>query len=337
MLAPRHVGTFTLVVAFALAVTVLAESASATAPGRNGRITFKRYLGPDRTSGAIFTIAPSGLRERQLTTPPAGSSDDFPDNAADGSRVAFQRCINFCQVFTVRASGGAPVALTPFCPPGGFFPECTDDAYPAFSPDARQIAFIRASGMADDNGIDDVSVWIMGADGRHPRAVTQPRSRVEEDNEVQWSPDGRRLVFTRVLLATDQHAVFTVRSDGTGLRQLTPYSLDAGDGPDWSPDGSRILFRVNESQDFLNSNLATIRPNGSGLRLLTHFPPARMVLSSSYSPDGRYITSALGGVDGLPDVFVMRADGSGLRPVTRTRSWDSAPDWGPRPHRHHDQ
>jgi Tol biopolymer transport system component len=61
-----------------------------------------------------------------------------------------------------------------------------------------------------------------------------------------------------------------------------------------------------------------------------------MVLSASYSPDGRFITVALGGVDDQPDVFVMRADGTALQPVTRTPSWDSAPDWGPRSHRRHD-
>jgi TolB protein len=318
--------TITAVIAIALLLAVLAETASATAPGR--------YLGPDRTMGALYTIAPLGVGERQLTTPPAGASDDFPDWAADGSRVAFQRCSDFCQVMTVRP-GSQPVAITPGCPPGSAPPACTDDSYPAFSPDAKQIAFTRGSGTIDENGIDDVSIWTARADGRHAVRVTDPPSRVAGDDEAQWSPDGRRIVFTRVLFATDQHAVFTVRPDGSGLRQLTPYSLDAGDGPDWSPDGSRILFRINESQGFLNSDLVTIRPDGSGLRRLTHFPPDRMVLSASYSPDGRFITVALGGVDGQPDVFVMRADGTGLQPVTRTQSWDSAPDWGPRPHSNH--
>jgi TolB protein len=336
MSAPRSARTLTVLLASCLALAVLAQPASATAPGRNGRIAFKRYLGPDRTSGAIFTVAPGGFGERQLTTPPAGGSDDFADNASDGSFVAFQRCFDFCQIAIVRSGGGAPVAVTPGCPPGGAPPACTDDYYPAISPDTREIAFVRGSGPFDaDDNIEHAAIWIMRADGRHARALTQPRSRVQEDNEVQWAPDGRRLVFTRVILATQQHAVFTIRADGTGLRQLTPYSLDAGDGPDWSPDGSRILFRIHESQDFLNSNLATIRPDGSGFRLLTHVPPTRMVLSASYSPDGRFVTAALGGLGGLPDVFVMRADGTGERHVTGTPDWDSAPDWGPRARRHH--
>jgi hypothetical protein len=36
------------------------------------------------------------------------------------------------------------------------------------------------------------------------------------------------------------------------------------------------------------------------------------------------------GRGGEADVFVMRANGTGIRPVTRTAVWDSAPDWGPR-------
>jgi Tol biopolymer transport system component len=53
------------------------------------------------------------------------------------------------------------------------------------------------------------------------------------------------------------------------------------------------------------------------------------VLSCSFSPDGRWITFAKSGVGGESDVFVMRADGSDIHPVTQTALPDSAPDWGP--------
>ena len=53
------------------------------------------------------------------------------------------------------------------------------------------------------------------------------------------------------------------------------------------------------------------------------------MLSASYSSDGKWIVHATNGVDGNADVFVMRADGTGNQPVTRTELWDSAPDWGP--------
>jgi Tol biopolymer transport system component len=56
-----------------------------------------------------------------------------------------------------------------------------------------------------------------------------------------------------------------------------------------------------------------------------------VLTSSSFSPDGRRIVVGSAGVAGNADVYTMAADGSGLHPLTRTRLWDSAPDWGPTP------
>jgi TolB protein len=65
-------------------------------------------------------------------------------------------------------------------------------------------------------------------------------------------------------------SIFVIGADGRGLRQVTPWRLDAGDHPDWSPDGRRILFRAPE-HFFAGSNLWTVRPDGTGLKQLTHF------------------------------------------------------------------
>ena len=104
--------------------------------------------------------------------------------------------------------------------------------------------------------------------------------------------------------------------------------MNAGDGPDWSPDGTRILFRAPATEDFLNSNLYTIHPDGTGLSQLTHVPAGTKLYSASFSPDGRAITFGMTGVGGAADVYTMRVDGTRIRPVTRTPQWDSAPDWG---------
>ena len=141
-------------------------------------------------------------------------------------------------------------------------------------------------------------------------------------------------VFVRVFL--DGHnqfvkqAIYTVKADGSGLRRLTPFSLAAGDGPDWSPDGSKILFRSPENEDFLHSQLYTVRPDGRHLKQVTHVPDGTHLYSALFSPDGRRITLGLEGTGGAADVYTMRTDGSDLRPVTRTPERDSAPDWGGR-------
>jgi Tol biopolymer transport system component len=146
-----------------------------------------------------------------------------------------------------------------------------------------------------------------------------------------FSPDGSRLAYVRenspLSKPAGGHALFVASANGGRPRQITPWALDGGDGPDWSPDGKWILFRSYEG-GAKQSQIYVVRPNGTGLRALTHFPVPTQLLSASYSPDGKWITVAKTGVGEEPDVFVMRANGTGIRPVTRTRIWDSAPDWG---------
>jgi Tol biopolymer transport system component len=71
-----------------------------------------------------------------------------------------------------------------------------------------------------------------------------------------------------------------------------------------------------------------VRPDGSELRQLTSDPDGTLVLSSTYSPDGTQIVVAKGDAGGQVDLFVMNADGTGIRPILASPFWDSAPDWG---------
>ena len=108
------------------------------------------------------------------------------------------------------------------------------------------------------------------------------------------------------------------------------WELDAGDGPDISPDGKRVLFRFPEHNGFEGSDTATMNLDGTGFRQLTDTAPTERVLSAPYSPDGRHITLARDGIAGLPDVWTMQTNGRDLRRVTFNALWDSGPDWGAR-------
>jgi TolB protein len=300
-------------------------AAVATPAGTNGDIAFRRYLGPDRTKGTIFMAARDGTGERQLTTPPGKAGDDYPDVAGDGSFIAFQRCgRRHCGIYTVRPDGTGVKRVGHRCTRR----KCPDNSYPAVSPDGEQIAFVR---LFEKAHVVHVGVYRMRVDGSHVRRVTLPQARNVEDGDPQWSPDGKQIVFVRhhfTKHSGDRQAVFLVNADGTGLRRLTPFRLRAGDGPDWSPDGSQILFRSPETEDFLDSDIWTIRPDGTGLRQVTHAGPATKVYSASFSPDGTAITVGMTGIDDQADVYTIGVDGTGLSPVTRTSTWDSAPDWG---------
>jgi TolB protein len=304
--------------------------AFATAPGHNGQIAFRRYLGPDRTKGAIFVAARDGTGERQLTTAPGKASDDYPDMAADGSFVAFQRCgTKTCGVYVINTDGSGLRRVDDGC--AQLPPKCTDNSYPAISPDGKQIAFNRAFGRIRHGQFDHSGIYRMGIDGSRLRRVSLPAGRTAQDVEPQWSPDGRQVVFVRNNISAKPagtQAVFVVDADGSGRRRVTPYRIRAGDGPDWSPDGSQILFRSPETENFLNCDIWTIHPDGTGLRQVTHAGARTKVYSASFSPDGTAIAVGMTGVNGQADVYTIGIDGTGLTPVTRSASWDSAPDWG---------
>ena len=93
------------------------------------------------------------------------------------------------------------------------------------------------------------------------------------DTDPNFSPNGKLITFVRIKKADSQQALFSVRRDGTGLRQLTPYSWNVAIKHDWSPDGTLIVLTTNADlvRPGESANLVTIRPDGSGKTDLTGF------------------------------------------------------------------
>ena len=314
-----------LVVALVISTALGLASAHATAPGKNGRIAFRRYFNDDHTLGAIFTIRPNGAGVRQITHRGKVFLDNEPDWSPDGRWIAFYRQAAVCsckptRIFKVRPDGTHLTQISK--------DPSVDDVYPAWSPDGKRIAFTRY-----DDSIGLVAVFVMQADGTRVRQVTPTEYAGQYP---QWSPGGTRLVF-QGNGRSGRHAVFTIRLNGTDVRRVSPWKLHAGDGPDWSPNGRWILLESHDGQD-RTDNLYLVHPNGSGLHRITHtFNGFHQWGSYTFSPDGTMITVAHNlrlGADGRPsnpDIWVMNLDGSGLRNVTHSAIFDSAPDWGPRP------
>ena len=312
----------------------MAAPASATTPGRNGRIAFKGYLDADRSTGAIFTIRPDGTRVRQITFPALGTVDDQPDWSSNGSLIAFRRCApdTVCAIYTVRPNGTHLRRLTAPCnaKPPDIETKCVDEvrgrvhaetAIASSSP-ARPAGCV--SSRDGEGFIEHSDIVIRDLSGRHAHVVLRSRPFAGDNGQMVASPDGRRIAFVRhnspLAEPAGGIAIFVMRSDGTHLRRITPWSLHAGDHPDWSPDGRWILFRSNEDGGFLNSQLYVIHPDGRGLRQVTHVSADTQLLSASFSPDGTRIVYSQTGTGGEPDIFTARIDGSDVRQVTRTLS-----------------
>lgn len=336
--------------ALTLAVVAVSVSTATSATAeKNGRIVFRRYLDVAKTTGAIFTMNPDGTKVKRVTRPGAGVNDTEPDWSADGTRIAFVRQTRCppdghknglngtCDlIYTVNRDGSDVRSPVPcgFDANASFPGNCVGVSHPAWSPDGSKLAF--QYNLADRRYTasfkTQAGIWISNADGSDARQVTQRTPGHSWDFGAQWSPDGTKLAFFRLDLKTDREAIYTVRLDGSQERRVTPKSV-VGANPNWSPDGRWILFNGGRRGE--PDNVFRIRPDGTGLQNLTRAKAGGYeYLSASFAPDGRMITTSRTpgtGREGAADVVVMRADGSKLRPITRTRQWDSGADWGRAP------
>jgi Tol biopolymer transport system component len=319
----------------AAAVLLSASPAYATYPGENGRIAFRRYFNSAHTWGTIFTIKPNGTGLLQLTHPPRGVVLEAPDWSRNGRWIAYHRTREGrpTHIFRMRRNGSDRRDLSR----GNCQPDtCAGDSLPSWSRDGRKIAFSRSYPTDPDE--PNMGISIIRRDGTHYREVTRPSLRFQ-DVGPNWSPDGDRLVFVRHVVTfckcthDDDHAIFTVRRDGSHLRRITPWHLQGSNNPDWSPNGRWILF--SDVRFDRPRNVWMIHPNGTGLHRVTSNPEGRFRWGkSTFSPDGKRIVTSRGGQEGEPgsnpDIYVMNLDGSGMRRVTISPRWDSFADWGPR-------
>jgi Tol biopolymer transport system component len=181
---------------------------------------------------------------------------------------------------------------------------------PTFSPNGRLIAFHERGRLA-----------IMRHDGSGLR-ILPPLST--SDFAPTWSPNGRRFAFfgqrpCPLYCGT----LYTVRIDGSGLRQLTDYEAQL---PAWSVRG-RIAFLNNDDQyRFMigpRDGLYSIRRNGSGLRRLFGSFVA-LGNEPDWSPDGRRLAFRA-----RRRIVTMNADGSNRRAITKRGRSFAHPAWSP--------
>ena len=183
--------------------------------------------------------------------------------------------------------------------------------------------------LTSDSG-GDLELVLRAADGS-VRALTA--NRVDDFGGV-WSPDGRTIAFVSGRDGDDE--VFTMRADGTGVRQLTRNTVLPGGvpvldhAPAWSPDGRHLAFASN--RDGGEMEVYRMRADGSAQVRLTR--TARHVTDHepSWSPGGGWILFSSDRVsyDNV-EVYRMRWDGSAVTRITRTPAGidDNAPDASP--------
>lgn len=145
----------------------------------------------------------------------------------------------------------------------------------------------------------------------------------EPESFPAWSPDGTTIAFTRGFERGDMGDLWVI--DLATLRAHKVTSSPAFDlGAGWSPDGSTIIFQRTADNA---ARIATVRPDGTGLDMLTsvHFDAGPVSSPSgtsiAFSSDRRSTF--------LPDLWSMAPDGTGVHRILDLGHASTAPERHP--------
>jgi len=184
----------------------------------------------DPRETGIWTIRTSdGGGPRQITSNPGGE-DGLGDFSPDGTRLVFVRSNrdgHVTGIFVVGLDGGGLERLTP----AGMIVERFGGSW---SPSGDRILFVARS---DQN--HRRAIWEVNADGTDLRQLPiEPAcgGALSDPSSVAclypgWSPDGTKIVFTRVSAGGTRSNIAIVNADGSGLVEITNTG-DAGEA-DW--------------------------------------------------------------------------------------------------------
>ncbi|GIF19320.1 TolB protein [Actinoplanes tereljensis] len=303
------IGRLGLVTVVAAGIVLVGPTgAEAAFPGRNGRIAFQREsVAGDHTQTDLWTIGADGKNARRLTNTP-GLNELAPAWNGAGTKLVFWRTpapFGHGAIWTMDADGRHQKRLT----------TGMDARDPVWNRQGTRIIFTKVV----NGGFD---LWVMRSDGSGKKALTRGAPL---DFEAAWSPDGKRVAFTRGSETGDVGDIF-VLTLATGKIKRVTKNPDYDHQVAWSPDGKRLVF---ERDTLRQSSIWTINPDGTKFRRLTtgNF----FDLGPAWSPDGRYITFGTDRTSLLGDLWLMRADGTakkllyGVQPAA-----EGFPDWQPR-------
>ncbi len=236
----------------------------------------------------------SGLHELAPGQPAEGKAS--PDISPDGTNVIFESWEEWGQVWEVGIEGGEPRLISTDC--GGLQTTCAD-GQPAYSPDGARIAVVRRTGVGN-SATSAIAIRDM-ATGEV--AIIDTTSVSDAEGYVAqptWSPDGSQIAYHRnTQTSADEYPTATkilvVNADGTTIRELPAPEGEARAGdPDWSPDGSRIVFSTFDFRDQASSGslgIYTIRPDGTDLQQVCFEGSSCLSggTAPSWTPDGKHI------------------------------------------------
>lgn len=304
---------------------------------------FGLNVGPDVPFPARLAVAPAPDLAF-LSWSPDAKDIAYVDKSSPGEPFS---------VFLLSVAGWRGEKIT--WPPAGI----RGDGSPAFSPDGRQLAFVRSQNEAS------ADLFILPLDGGSARRLTWDNCRI---SGIAWTSGGKAIVFSsersgepglwrismpgavleRIQQVREPAVLPAIAENGDALafarwperqeivRVPLPAPAAAPDSPtaerfnadasnpEFSPSGTKVAFSSGSGGG--TGIWVSDATGGNAIRLTR---ADRYSASPKWSPDGRFIAfdgRALAG-SGAYDIFVMDAAGGTPRALTSGPMQNSRPAW----------
>ena len=271
-------------------------------------LVFAERKSPDRPT-AVYLLTLDTFEKRAVTLPPDGILGDLnPLFSPDGKWIAFLRDrLDTQDIYVIPSGGGTPRQVT------------FDNRIIlgiSWNADGRDLIFASNRGGAS-------SLWRIPREGGTPERLPITGGLVVRPTVAR---KGHRMAYANMNYTSD---IWRAELPPLGKPQQNAaapvkfiMSTALEEGPQYSPDGKRIVFQSTRTGDY---EIWRCNADGSNPVQLTHFG-GPLTGTPRWSPDGREIV-----FDSRPKghshVFVINAEGGQPRQITTGETENGVADW----------
>lgn len=269
-------------------------------------------VSPGKLEPAVFLMTPLGGAKHHIRQV-SDASSCITSWSPDSNTLAYddKPLGENSGIFLMPLTGSPSLRLTTA-------PDKMFDGSPAFSPDGKQIAFVRhrgQGGIAENAGNADLR--LVSVLSREEKEITFFNRDI---GSPTWTADGKRIIFSANGYFPGESALFSVAATGGGPERLQFVSSDAAH-PAISRQGDKLAFATG----FMHANIWKFSIKDAA-------PPTRVVASTRvdlapvFSPDGSRL-AFVSNRDGIYAIWISDADGKD--PVRLSKVRGGTPQWSP--------